>query len=862
MEKSFEKWLKRCINESISHVIKEDTWTDWAKYDAFNTTVDQYNNSEPDSDLRKHMDRVGNHIGVNMNGKTNAVHPDEFDNREIFLKRLTTAILNVSEQLRTYMGSHGNMKREVLFAPDIDNHLSGVTPDDLGEEHLQNSAYLMKMKDLIDKLNLTFLYDPTKTVKKTASELYGIVLDEIRDAISNDSRKGRHINPDKLEQYFNAIQKLDLTKVSDKEILSWSTEGVRGKVSNKNNVFNQFPMYDENGEQLVGAQWKEAISKDTEQMDKLRAMQLESIVRSYMQHVYGLEFAMPGAPFIYGNAKLPSSSLIINFTSAHGCPSWNACLLKHACYARTSEHGYQDLWAKNDRLQMMWEGSRYDDKIKQAMHNMVLWYCLNPSVLGKVFMRNKASNGKSYLVNFIERYANTSISKNGESRDFVDVYNSTSHYHDKTITKDAYLESLTFKTKYYTQKQFLNSLYILLSADDAHLTSVFNQEELDLIKNNPQCVRVSHIRLNEEGDYIGQWLLDDMNEFAGELKQIGVQMVCYTCRLLDYSSIENILINASKVSLGNKADSKNNINRYFFAVSEDFYNSMGETYGAKDDKGNIIGPTIPTLVTGVDGDNEYGRIIPMPQPLYDSNGQPTGKKYYKCPCGRGKVHKVKGINVGRQPEDDDNSYMNRVARTKLFQSIDTGDVKRKGLNGKKDSEVTPLDAINCYECNVCYSTDSELSNGMIVLVQVHSGNKEDFEALKAMEGNLDRDQAHAQSSPEEIYDADFQKQWSDRYNSMRPELQQFLDNKFANKANKAKNESRIYEETELNTDLPTLDSLLPYKNTRPIAIRQIVRNTEQSIHDKLQNLSSVEKAVNEEKTRFNNLYNKLFGNKL
>ena len=131
-----------------------------------------------------------------------------------------------------------------------------------------------------------------------------------------------------------------------------------------------------------------------------------------------------------------------------------------------------------------------------------------------------------------------------------------------------------------------------------------------------QFKRIDYIRLNENGDFVGQWLVDAWDNEAGKYQPYGVNVSAYTCRHLNYEGIKNIIINTSF------KDGKGNIARRFIAIPEDVYDALDETYGGKNNQ----------LEMNVDN------IKPYPQPLYnidDKSGlMPNGKLYYKCPCGR------------------------------------------------------------------------------------------------------------------------------------------------------------------------------------------------------------------------------------
>lgn len=189
------------------------------------------------------------------------------------------------------------------------------------------------------------------------------------------------------------------------------------------------------------------------------------------------------------------------------------------------------------------------------------------------------------------------------------------------------------------------------------------QEVLEVIK---ECKRVSYIRLNENGDFINQKLLDSFDQLAGDFKLIGVNTAAYSCRNLQFDKLKNIIINASRTEMEGPT-----IQRYFYAVPVKMYEAFEDTY------------------TSASMSNSFDSIGKMPKPLFsiDANGNktPNGSFYYKCPCSR-----------------------------KDFTLIgDNGEMK-------ENSEV------NCYQCHLCYETNSEemvnaLRNGgkFYVFVKAH-----------------------------------------------------------------------------------------------------------------------------------------------
>lgn len=137
--------------------------------------------------------------------------------------------------------------------------------------------------------------------------------------------------------------------------------------------------------------------------------------------------------------------------------------------------------------------------------------------------------------------------------------------------------------------------------------SEIDEEIAQLFTNNRN---ITEVRLNENGDFIGQWLVDAWNDFAGQISRFGITVSAYTCRHLNFEGIKNIVLNASNLAVKNAT-------RYFIAITEAAYNSFDDTY---------------------DGMTQDGKINMKLQPLGNVNEMgewtPNGNMYYKCPCGR------------------------------------------------------------------------------------------------------------------------------------------------------------------------------------------------------------------------------------
>ncbi len=198
-------------------------------------------------------------------------------------------------------------------------------------------------------------------------------------------------------------------------------------------------------------------------------------------------------------------------------------------------------------------------------------------------------------------------------------------------------------------------------------TMRFSEMPEELINVIKECKRVSYIRLNENGDFINQNLLNSFDELAGDFKLIGVSTAAYSCRTLKFDKIKNIIINASRMEMEGPT-----IARYFYAIPKDMYDAFEDTY------------------TSREMDNSFDSIGKTPLPLFsiDKNGnkQFNGSYYYKCPCSR---------------ED--------------FSLVNT-----------KNGKVSENQKVNCYQCHLCYEPNDEaikakLQNGgkYFVFVKAH-----------------------------------------------------------------------------------------------------------------------------------------------
>lgn len=281
------------------------------------------------------------------------------------------------------------------------------------------------------------------------------------------------------------------------------------------------------------------------------------LAEQYLSFKYGLHMDIPNITLSNGNSKLPENTLIINFTSALNCPAWNECLVKHACYARSGEKRNPSTFRGNENRSLYWLTTEHDEKLMALMMDFVRSYCFNYTKIAQHLIDNKMAKGS--VKNLAVKLSQMSL-----DNDF------------------------------------------------------FTPEIIEVMKTNK---RIDNIRLNENGDFIGQWLVDAWDNEAAKYQPYDINISAYTCRHLNYEGIKHIILNTSF------QNGKGNVARRFIALPGDVYDSLDETYGGKNNE----------LVYTSDN------IQPNPQPLFDvtiNNGNyvlsstPNGKMFYKCPCGR------------------------------------------------------------------------------------------------------------------------------------------------------------------------------------------------------------------------------------
>ena len=471
-EKQFRELVKQSINESfVSEISSRQIKNTQAEI------ANRIDNliANGDENLMATINRLGFNVSFNKNDRKDflqglyGTNQTEKDEVKKISKEVSEKILNYANELKQYINSTGGFRETLLKLP------------------VEKRNELLCARDLLDKIGLNALYDPS--IKKRDNDLqYGLYYDE-----------NGNIQTDKF----------DINLYSDKKL-----ENFGGDV------------------------------------EKLYA----SLLNRYVDSMYGVKLKMPQEMFQNGNHKLPNDTLILNFTSAERCPAWNTCIVKNACYARSVEKFRSSAMYANAMKNVMWEAGHSDPELLRLLFRLLREYAVNYRTLSFALKKKKIFNKET----------------------------------GKPWTPEE-LSALRFSDK------------------------KFPKEAISEIKNNSAIKRINNIRLNENGDFIGQWLVDAVDIEAGDFKRIGVGVTAYTCRNLSYEGISNIIINASNTAVNGET-----VVRRFLALEEDIYDAYDETYGGINNSLRI---------------DRNGKVKLNPQPLF-KNGNPTGEYYYKCPCGR------------------------------------------------------------------------------------------------------------------------------------------------------------------------------------------------------------------------------------
>ena len=499
--------------------------------------------------------------------------------------------------------------------------------DELGiNKDFTSKGYIEAKKDAFKNLNIS--QSVTDKVKKVVSILKAITnstggqnWNTLRRMVDDNQTGGMSYN--EILRMKDFIDSNDLRYMYDPSIklAKKSTLKFGNKMDKEGNLddtnFDMNNITDSHLKRwLSGGERKSNFTEDEAYIEVKRG-----ILNKYLMSSYGIQLDIPNLSL--GNRKV-KDALLINFTSAFRCPACNECLLKHSCYARNSEGMYyHNEKVGNDKKHLMWEAGHNDPQLMKLIIDML----------------------KAYVVDY-----------GSVKQEIADIIKS-----NKTDSEFAsFLEKIggRFNINAFAQLDYRDMPGSILEILKSH-------------------TRVRDIRLNENGDFIAQWLLDEFDKVAGDFRLIGVNTAAYSCRNLNFEGIKNIIINASRITMKGSA-----IARYFYALPTAMYDAFEDTYN------------------GTNINNGPNVISRKPMPLYsvDASGNkvPNGNYYYKCPCGRS------DFSVNGKPLKEVNCYqchlcyeapdaemLNKLnsTRGKYIVFVKAHGIKANLLNNKREQYV-------------------------------------------------------------------------------------------------------------------------------------------------------------------------------
>lgn len=617
---------------------------------------------------------------------------------------------------------------------DVHREQGKLYRDDNGDIELRKNASefdklspsqrrrVMLVRDFLDKEGLTFLYRKVKdeSMPKSFKSRYGV---DVRN--TNWATPVEDLNLD-----FSNISDGDIKTYYDGTRVKWINDELAKlgyKIPGMTNSDKAIKIKDDNPA-WYGQDGKKGL------VDIAMAGKLKQAATRYVKRKYGLDFNFGDGDsvFSFGNQKIDKRTIIINFSAALRCPAWNECLLKDACYARTTEKNYDNTFERNLRTNLIWQQTENDETLTNLMLELI----------------------RSYIFNY--NAAVTAINK----------------------TK--------LKGKYTKESLSLLSMAELRDECPEALSAVAKTKRADVV------------RLNEDGDFIGQWLVDVWDKWAEDFKLAGVTVAAYTCRALNYEKVKNIILNLSQEGLvrGQNAPA---VARYFYAVEPEDYDALKETYGGSVD---------------FKLDPKADHIIPVYQPLIDNDGSIKGY-YYKCPCGRGKFTYEEYTPSKKEMKDIQPCTIGEIEGARA------GSKKLVSFNGRVYKLIKNEDKngkVDCYKCRMCYgrsNNDIVTANGeppqpglpIYVLVSVHGSNSDNYSADRMLAGKKT-------------------SEWVSNQNSIKP--------------------------AQLSEDMDT--AVVNEGENSPLAIKQITKNAVQSVAEHMREMTN---SIMEAKNRFNEIYNNI-----
>jgi hypothetical protein len=515
----------------------------------------------------------------------------------------------------------------------------------------QEKSEVLLLKDFLDKLGLSFLYRDFER-QKTIQTRFGV------DVQNKDINNTTDV--DKLNINFGDLSESELVQfyTSRKAKINHWAQFVKNKDNEISGLLSQIESderqraqdskeEDKNGPNMF---YDKKIGGDVRKLTA--SMYEQQIAKRYLDRTYGmaLDFGENNNMFKFGNAKIDNDTLVVNFQAAMRCPAWQQCIMKDACYAKVSEVNYDNTLNSNLKKGFIWEQTKTDDTLMSLMSSLIRACMINYQKAIQEYEKTlkPAKNNKTKQSQQLELDLNEGYSK----------------FNTETSNK---MCEMTF----------------------SDVLSEYGQDMIDLLSKNKNGTL---IRLNENGDFIGQWLVDAWEALATDFKLVGINVAAYTCRALNYESVRNMILNISQANLVTNQNSEA-FAHYFYAITHDEYETFGETYSNRDNDFRVQ-------------INEDGKITPCYRYLLDENGELCGY-YYKCPCGRGKytyqmidANQIKPnqkiLKVSRIPDAFKGAPKTIEYLGSYYQLVEL-----KGEDSKVD----------CYRCRICYGRD-EMGEGI------------------------------------------------------------------------------------------------------------------------------------------------------
>lgn len=484
-----------------------------------------------------------------------------------------------------------------------------------------------KHKAAIRLLRKFITRSPEKTARGESVLVPGgaIAWDKLKVELANHPQKYENLTYDEVCKIKDNLDLHNMRGAYDPTIRSAGEDKFGTFKANKDDEFLNVDNFDFND--IYSAKQIKA-GKKTEGQKPLRSdedaiLHIKKVTAErYINTHYGIKMDIPSVSL--GNKKV-KNAMIINFTSAFRCPAWNDCLVKHACYARSGEMQHNNVKHANDRRNLMWLSAAGDEEMMKLIHGYLLSYLVSWS---KVEKKIKPILSEEFMAKVGEL--------SGQDLDGSGV--------------GAIVEAMS--------KMWCHEIVGIPGME----------------KIIEESLSVKDIRINENGDFINQSMLEEFDQYiAGEFALIGVTCAAYSCRNLQFGRIKNIIINASRTGMRDSEgeNAGNTIERYFVAMPTEMYDCFEDTFNGYEVESDDIG--------------SIGRLK-QPKPLYKVVEGPDGAEtygevrgyYYKCPCAR---------------EDF-------------------------SMNGEKFN-------VNCYNCHMCYERVNVGDiKKMFVFVRAHGSERE------------------------------------------------------------------------------------------------------------------------------------------